>query len=124
MSMRISDKIAGAGLLCLALAACDSQSAALPDATLGRAAVAECAIGPRAEWTRNCLVEQSGKLLTVRHGDGGFRRFTILEDGRGLAAADGAEPANVAIVGKGQIEVSAGEERYRLPATIAGATKP
>jgi hypothetical protein len=33
-------------------------------------------------------------------------------------AADGAEPANVRIVGPNLIEVSIGGDRYRLPATV------
>ena len=121
MSMRISDKIAGAGLLCLALAACDSEPVA--SGYSSHQAVADCAIGPAAGWTRSCRAEQEGALLTLRHADGGFRRFTILDDGRGLAAADGAEPANVAIIDKGQIEIGVGGDRYRLPATVAGTTE-
>ena len=121
MSMRTSDKIAGAGLLCLALTGCnDNGSIQAADRESGRAAVADCAVGSRSAWARTCLVEQAGAILTVRHADGGFRRFTILNDGRGLASADGAEPARIAILKQGQIEVSAGEDRYRLPATIAG----
>jgi hypothetical protein len=121
MFMRTSDKIAGVGLLCLALAGCDNNGSMQAAGTgSGRAAVADCAIGSRSGWARTCLVEQAGAILTLRHADGGFRRFTILKDGRGLASADGAEPASIAILEQGQIEVSAGEDRYRLPATIAG----
>lgn len=124
MFMRTSDKIAGVGLLCLALAGCNENGSTPAflrgaDSGSGRAAVAGCAIGPRSAWGRTCLVEQAGEILTLRHADGGFRRFTILKDGRGLASADGAEPARIAILEQGQIEVSAGEDRYRLPATIA-----
>jgi hypothetical protein len=120
MSMRISDKIAGVALLCLALVACDSEPVASTIAS--HQAVADCAIGSAAGWTRSCRAEQDGALLTLRHADGGFRRFTILDDGRGLAVADGAEPANVAIVDNSQIEIGVGGDRYRLPATIAGTT--
>lgn len=63
-------------------------------------------------------------MLTIRHPDGGFRRFHILEDQRGLASADGAEAAKIAIVADGQIEVSAGEDHYRLPATISRTAEP
>jgi len=124
MSMPTSDRIARAGLLCLALAACDRQSAGATDAKSSGQAIADCAIGSKQGWARTCRVEQAGSILTFRHADGGFRRFTVLEDGRGLAAADGAEPATVTIVSKGQIEVSAGGDRYRLPAMIAEAIKP
>ena len=128
MSMRISDKIAGAGLICLALAGCDKDgdgaASAFGDSRPERQAVADCAIGPSAQWARNCVVERDGPVITIRHSDGGFRRFEILKDRRGLAAADGAEPTSLAVVGDGQIEVSAGDDRYRLPATISGTATP
>ncbi|MEK7342509.1 MAG: hypothetical protein AABZ73_01655 [Pseudomonadota bacterium] len=81
---------------------------------------ADCRIGGAEEWARDCMVERAGEMLTIRHGDGGFRRFRVLADGRGLEAADGAEVAVVKIVGDQQIEVAAGADRYRLPAQIAG----
>lgn len=82
---------------------------------------ADCRIDGAEEWARDCLVEREGDMLTIRHADGGFRRFRVLADGRGLEAADGAEPAVVKIVGDRQIEVTAGADRYRLPAQVAGA---
>ena len=54
----------------------------------------------------------------VRHPDGGFRRFNILTDGRGLAPADGFDETNIKILGGGMIEVSSGDDIYRLPADI------
>lgn len=80
---------------------------------------ADCRIGGAEEWARDCTVEREGEILTIRHADGGFRRFRVLADGRGLEAADGAEPAVVKIVGNQRIEVAAGADRYRLPARIA-----
>lgn len=128
MSMRISEQIAGAGLMCLALAACDQGGDKAPHPFEGpsaaRQALADCAIGAGAKWERSCSVEQDGRFLTIRHPDGGFRRFRMLEDQRGVASADGAEPAKIAIVGDDQIEVSAGDDRYRLPATISRAAAP
>lgn len=125
MSMRISERIAGAGLLCLALAACDGGGTT-GDAAIkgGGPGVADCAIGANAGWSRSCAVERDGGILTIRHADGGFRRFHIMKDGRGLATVDGAEQAAVAVIGKGQIELTVGEDRYRLPATIASAVRP
>ena len=80
-----------------------------------------CARG-QAMLQRSCTVEQmqgeDGLLLTLRHPGGGFRRLRVTGDGRGVVAADGAEPAKVAVVGPGDIEVTVGEDRYRLPATI------
>jgi hypothetical protein len=83
----------------------------------------DCAIGAGATWTRDCRIEQAGNILTIRHIDGGFRRFRIVMDGRGVVAADGAEGAIVTIDGDRRIAVRAGQDQYRLPATI-GAPKP
>lgn len=128
MSMRISDKIAGAGLICLALAGCDKDGdgaeSVFGDSKPERRAFADCAIGPGAQWRRACVVEQDGPVITIRHSDGGFRRFEMLKDSRGLKAADGAEATSIAVVDDGQIEVSAGDDRYRLPATISGTARP
>lgn len=119
MSMRISEWTVGAGLMCLALAACDgnggTQGASSRPSASG---TADCAIGGDADWGRGCAVERDGDLLTIRHADGGFRRFRIVKDGRGLVAGDGAEQATVAVLGKGQIEISVGQDRYRLPAAV------
>lgn len=83
-----------------------------------------CARG-EAALVRNCTVEQQqedrGLILTLRQADGGFRRLLVTQDGRGVVAADGAEPATVAVVGADGIEVSIGDDRYRLPATIGGS---
>ena len=122
MFMRISERIAGAGLLCFALAACEDN----PGGSIGKAAshiggMADCAVGADGGWRRNCSIQRDGETLVVRHANGGFRRFLIVRDGRGLIAADGAEPVQVALVDQGQIEVSVGADRYRMPATISGA---
>jgi hypothetical protein len=81
---------------------------------------ADCMTGGAQQWERDCLVERNGDMLTIRHPDGGFRRFRVLADGRGLEAADGAESARLSIAGERQVEVAAGDDRYRLPAQIAG----
>lgn len=82
---------------------------------------ADCALGGSGGWARDCLVERAGEMLTIRHPDGGFRRFRVLADGRGLEAADGAEAAKLSIVDDKRIEVVAGDDRYRLPARMAGS---
>lgn len=79
---------------------------------------ADCALGGAHEWAHDCAVERAGKMLTLRHPDGGFRRFRVLDDGRGLEAADGAETAKLTILDDKRIEVVAGSDRYRLPAQI------
>jgi len=69
-----------------------------------------------------CSIErtktQDGLYLTLRHPDGGFRRLLVTNDGRGVIAADGAEPAVVRPIGSDLVEVALGEARYRLPATV------
>lgn len=85
-------------------------------------ALIECALAGAAGFARDCAVERIRErdtvFLTVRHPDGGFRRFEVLRDGRGLAAADGAERAEVSLR-EGGIEVAVGADRYRFPATVA-----
>jgi hypothetical protein len=70
----------------------------------------------------DCRLERSrdegGGLLTIRHPDGGFRRLRIVDDGRGLETADGAEPARVAIISASMIEVDVAADSYRFPATV------
>ena len=81
----------------------------------------ECAVGGAAGFERVCTVERSpgpDVVLTVRSPSGSFRRLALARDGRGVTAADGAEPAMVKVIGPGMIEVSIGGDRYRLPARI------
>ncbi|MES2754842.1 MAG: hypothetical protein V4659_09275 [Pseudomonadota bacterium] len=81
-----------------------------------------CARAGEAALRRVCVVERTdtadGLVLTVRHPDGAFRRLLVTDDGRGVIAADGAEPASFALLGEDQIEVTLAGERYRLPATV------
>ena len=83
-----------------------------------------CAIGTASEFAETCTVEREhvdGHLtLVIHHEDGGFRRLTVMTDGSGVIAADGADPARI-IVYDGQIEVAVGTDRYILPATISGS---
>jgi hypothetical protein len=82
----------------------------------------DCATGGAATFARICTRERSdspaGRVMTLRAPDGGFRRLLITRDGRGVVAADGAEPARVAILSPARIEVAVGQDRYRLPAAI------
>jgi|SRR5687768_5085603 hypothetical protein len=99
------------------LAACTQDATGTPpdDENL-----VECALSGSTAFARDCAVERwrdgNGAFLVVRHPDGGFRRFQVLEDG-GLTTADGAEAARVA-PREGGIEVAVAADRYRLPATI------
>lgn len=81
-----------------------------------------CALGGETEFTDQCDAERvengATRELVMRHPDGGFRRFEIVTDGRGLVAADGSEDAVVVLLADGRIELSVGSDRYRLPATV------
>ena len=83
----------------------------------------ECRIGNARQFERFCLVSfgesEAGRTITLRKPDGGFRRLLVTRDGRGVVAADGAEPASVSIIGDQRIEVTIGVDSFRLPATIA-----
>lgn len=113
----------------LLLAACSGESGKLGNEAVtaqeqAQAPVddgmADCAIGADAAWGRDCAIERSGGMLVLRHGDGGFRRFRVLSDGRGLEAADGSEIAQLQMVDGDRIEIRIGGDRYRLPVKVAG----
>ena len=80
----------------------------------------DCALRGAGQFARECAVERARQdatlYLVVRHPDGAFRRFEVLRDGRGLAAADGAEEAETRLSGA-ILEVTVGKDRYRFPAT-------
>lgn len=87
-----------------------------------------CQTGEASGFELACTVRQTateqGQVLTISDPSGGFRRLLIAMDGRGVVAADGAEPAVVTPVDGHSIEVALGGDRYRLPATVkSGATK-
>jgi hypothetical protein len=126
--MRISNALA------VLLAACGdggSDRAALASGETDQHAQADdrripCARGGGV-LKRVCTVDRerraAGLVLTVRRPDGGFRRLLVTGDGRGVVAADGAEPARVAIVDAGTIAVALGDDRYLLPATVGGTAR-
>lgn len=112
-------------IVLLALAGCgrggSADEAGSSDAHDGRI---ECRIGGTADYERFCTLERSdgegGRTLTLRKPDGGFRRLLVTGDGRGVVAADGAEPARVTIIADDRIEVEIGGDAFRLPATVRG----
>jgi hypothetical protein len=82
----------------------------------------ECAIGGAQWFLRECEVEKSkddagALVLVVHHPNGGFRRFTVVTDGRGLETTDGFEQARSEVV-DGRLDVQVGDDRYRFPATV------
>jgi len=113
----------------LSLAACggnEAESLEQAEASADEAAAldgkVECALAGSTNFERTCTTERianaDGQLLVIRHADGGFRRFRILTDGRGLAPADGFDETKIALIENGMIEVSSGDDKYRLPAQI------
>ncbi len=112
-------------LMLLALAACGDPDAARRDALAAADAQADridCALEGAPRFERVCAVERSsgpdGLILTVRSPGGSFRRLLVTTDGRGVVAADGADPAAVTLLGDQRIEVAIAGDRYRLPATV------
>ena len=114
--------------LLLLLAACGDAGKATEEALAaseekaaddGRIA---CAVDGAAPVTRDCTMERlsgpEGTTLTIRHPSGAFRRLLVATDGRGVVAADGADPAVVSVIGEDRIEVSIAGDRYQLPATV------
>lgn len=120
-------------LTCLFLVACggdttDADLKAAEDQQAQEAAAEgkiECALAGGTTFNRNCTTERvsgpEGQMLVLRSPDGGFRRFKILTDGRGLAPADGIDPDfKIKVLAGGMIEVRSGDDIYRLPAAIKG----
>jgi hypothetical protein len=113
----------------LALAGCGSggepggmaNGAAAPPAGVPDNRI-DCAADGAARFDHACTIEASEApgdgVITIRKADGGFRRLRVTHDGRGVVAADGAEPARVTLLGDGRIEVAIGTDRFRLPATV------
>ncbi|MFN3620242.1 hypothetical protein [Sphingorhabdus sp.] len=121
-----------AALVLVALAGCGGDSDASDgtgsgnterDAADGKI---ECALAGSDHFERLCSTEQiaanGATILVLRHPDGGFRRFNVLTDGRGLAAADGFDETRISVLEGSMIELSSGDDRYRLPAQIRNAT--
>jgi hypothetical protein len=83
-----------------------------------------CALEGAERFRMDCTMDRmagaEGETLVLGRPDAGFRRFRVVADGRGVVAADGAEPATVRIVEDGMIEVTVAQDRYRLPATLKG----
>ena len=106
----------------LLFVACQKAEQQLPVATVEDDGKVDCRIGADQQFQRFCTLERTrteqGLLLTVRKPDGGFRRLIATRDGRGVTAADGAEEAQVQIVGDNLIEVAIAGDSFRLPARI------
>ena len=120
-------KLLAAGLLISTVAACDSgprssQTKGEREEQVSNDVKVECALEGSERFERTCSTEQinadGAKMLVIHHPDGGFRRFDILTDGRGLMPADGFDETRIGVREGGMIEVSSGDDVYRLPAQI------
>ncbi|HMJ93485.1 MAG TPA: hypothetical protein VK472_05250 [Allosphingosinicella sp.] len=112
------------GLMLLPGACGDPDSArkqALADAA-AEAGKVDCATEGATGFAPVCTVERTSSaealVLTIRSPSGSFRRLLVTRDGRGVVAADGADPANVSIAAGDRIEVAIAGDRYLLPATV------
>lgn len=107
-------------LAALLLTACSARDG--DDQIAGSAPIA-CLLPGASDFKMLCTVDRmttpQGTVLTARAPDGGFRRLLVVKDGRGVVAADGAEPVKVVPAGTDGIDVTAGDMIYRLPAKLA-----
>jgi hypothetical protein len=115
----MSSRTSSAAAFLLALGGCSAETGAAEQG----GTLVDCALDGGTTFTRACAVERSEQdgtlFLVVRHPDGAFRRFEVLRDGRGLAAADGAQAAVTSMSG-GDLVVGVDDDSYRFPATIRG----
>ena len=118
----MSTRTSSALVLGLALAACSRAPAEAP---VGEAIA--CALGGSSTFKPDCTAERSsagGKQFIVLHNpDGGFHRLEVVEDGRGVIAADGAHEIASALAGN-SLEVAIDGDRYRLSAARMPDGKP
>ncbi|RVT40826.1 hypothetical protein [Sphingobium algorifonticola] len=119
MSMRTFDRAALIALLIVT--ACDEQNA-LPPPDPKAPDTVPCRLGTATAMAPLCRRENEGDRIVIRHPDGGFRRFVVVDDGRGIVTADGADAAKVEVLDKGRIRVIVGNDAYELPATFV--TRP
>ena len=130
--MRISRPRLVIALAAIAVTACsgkpDNGALAQAEADQIRTSAAEgrveCALAGATIFRLDCSMDRiasaEGTIIVLGRPDAGYRRFRITTDGRGLVAADGAEPAVVTVLDRGMIEVRVAQDRYRVPATIKG----
>ena len=117
-----------APVLLLALAACGQstpETAAAQETAAATTKTIACALDGAAEFKPVCTVEETttDKQLywIVRHPDGGFRRFQMIDNGTRIATADGADEVEMTREAA-QFIVKAGPDRYRFPAAPEPAT--
>ena len=119
-------RVALAWLAATALAACSKEEGGDP-AAKAEAAPAEakednrirCALAGGKEFAPTCTREVTsgpdGPTWILRHPDGGFRRFVLLDKGMRIATADGAAEVRAQQRGP-DLEVRVGDDRYLFAA--------
>ena len=115
-------------LLALAAAGCERHQPDPAAKATGSSAAREeriaCKLAGAAAFAPDCAVERARRggieTLVVRHPDGAFRRFDVLDGGRGIAVADGATQA-VTRYADGFAELAVDGDTYRFPITVKAA---
>lgn len=110
------------------LAACDNEAeiAAAQQAALVGNKI-ECALNGSDSFLLICATERvvtdNGTILMIRHSDGGFQRFRILTDGRGLEVAEGFDDSRIEIIDEDYIILSSGNDKYKLKAQFTSSAR-
>lgn len=92
-----------------------------PDIDVAETDRIDCAIGGSKTFVRTCVVERDvtnpgspANIMTIRHGDGGYRRLNVAQDGS-LRPADGADVATGHSLPDNRLEIALAGDNYRLP---------
>ncbi len=116
-------------VLAISLAACsrgedDKAAAGAKQGTAKQAAVVEdehvrCALAGAKSFEPACTREitkgAEGEVWVVRHPNGGFRRFVLIDNGARIATADGADEVKAERQGA-DLEVRVANDRYLFAA--------
>ncbi|APG62633.1 hypothetical protein LPB140_07350 [Sphingorhabdus lutea] len=80
-----------------------------------------CALNGTDKFEKICvrenIVEKGQTIVTLKHPDGGFKRFIIVK-GRGLIAAEGFDNSEIEILDGSQILLRSGNDQYKLDAIV------
>jgi hypothetical protein len=116
-----------APVLALALAACSrgEENGAAKSADTTRAddrvlCTLRDGLDAKPDCTREIAQGPDGEVWVIRHPDGGFRRFVLIDKGTRIATADGADEVRAQRMGA-NLEVRVAGERYLFPAAADAA---
>jgi len=113
----------GATVLLMALAGCGkpasdpvSETSAAAKAAGTAPDLVPCAMGEERPkpCAREIVAGPDGPIWIIRRSDGGFRRFAIIDNGRRIATADGADEVR-AERASDYLDVRVANEFYRFP---------